>query len=238
MTLEELQEYYADLLIVQYKPKSKAYSTIKLVANQSLCDGLFLEFDVAFNLDTAVGAQLTILGKIVGVPRNVLGLDLNSTFFNFTRYAGTPASVGFNRYATPVDPDYIARWLSNASYVLNDFELNALIRLKIIFNNTFSSFSQLKIALYEVFSGNIDIVAPDMGMTYFNFTRYGTVPASVGFNRYTTLSDPDNIERWSQSSLMNLVYTVKQPYYNVVTVAQFLKILPHSTGVQTTVNQI
>lgn len=235
--LTALQEYYAKLLIYQYVGMPKAFDTIKLIVNQMLCDGLFLEFDDAFNLDTAVGAQLTIIGNIVGVPRNVLGLDLNNTFFNFTRFDGSPASIGFNRYVTPVDADVIARWLTTASYTLNDFEMLALIRLKIIFNNQSLSYSQLKDALWDTFNGDINLDDPETEFTFFNFTRYYMRPESIGFNRYGD-PDDDNIERWDQSSIMKIFYIVKQPYYNVVTVAQFLNILPRSMGVQAIVTQI
>jgi len=242
MTPEQLQaieQYYANLLIYQYRGMPKAYQTIELVVNQSLCDGLFFAISSAFNLDTAVGEQLTIIGRIVGVPRNVYGIAPYATYFSFTRSQGRPASIGFNRASTPVDPYNILRAQVQNTYTLTDFEMLNLIKLKIIYNNVFSSFSQLKKALYNTFNGSIDIVAPDQGKTYFNFTRARGVPTSVGFNRATTPSDPDNIMRANNYNwLMQLNYTVKQPYYIVVQVAQFLDILPRSMGVSVTVSQI
>lgn len=237
--LNQIQEYYANLLIYQYRGQPKAYATIKLVANQVLCDGLFFLFPAAFNLETAVGAQLTIIGKIVGVPRNVLGINPYATYFNFTRSQGTPASIGFNRSSTTVDPDFFLRAQVQTTYTLTDFEMLNLIRLKIIYNNTFSSFSQLKQSLWNTFAGAIDIVAPDDGKVFFNFTRARGIPASVGFNRATTYIDPDNIMRVANYNwLMQINYAVKQPYYVVMTVAQFLDIIPRSIGVKATVTQI
>lgn len=242
MTPEQLlliQNYYANLLIYQYRGLPKAFQTIQMVVNQALCDGLFFLFPAAFNLNTAVGAQLTIIGKILGVPRSIFGINPYAVYFNFTRSQGMPASVGFNRATTPVDPDFILRAQVQNTYTLNDFEMLNLIRLKIIYNNTFSSFSQLKIALYNTFAGAIDISSPDSGMTYFNFTRARGVPASIGFNRATTLSDTDHIMRAaSYNWLMQLNYTVKQPYYVVMTIAQFLDIIPRSMGVSVTVTEI
>lgn len=237
--LQQVLNYYANLLIYQYRGMSKAYQTIQMVANQSICDGLFFALSTAFNLNTAVGAQLTIIGKIVGVPRNVFGIAPYATYFNFTRSQGSPASVGFNRATTPVDPDFFLRAQVQSTYTLTDFEMLNLIKLKIIYNNTFSSFSQLKTALYKTFSGDIDITSPGGGSTYFNFTRARGEPPSVGFNRATTHVDADHIMRAKNYNwLMQLNYTVKQPYYTVVTVAQFLDILPRSMGVSTTVTKI
>lgn len=237
--LKIIQDYYANLLIYQYRGLPKAFQTIEMVVNQALCDGLFFLFPTAFNLNTAVGAQLTIIGAIVGVPRNVLGINPYAVYFNFTRSQGTPASNGFNRATTPIDPDFILRAQVQTTYTLTDFEMVNLIRLKIIYNNTFSSFSQLKKSLYNTFAGAIDIVSPDANRMFFNFTRARGVPASIGFNRASTPIDSDNIMRAAQYNwLMQLNYTVKQPYYVTVAIAQFLNILPRSIGVNVTVTQI
>jgi hypothetical protein len=82
-----LLEYYSDLLIAQYRNASKMVATTQLLVGQSLCGGLPQELQTCFDLDTAVGAQLNILGAIVGVPRNIYGLDLVHTFFNYASYA-------------------------------------------------------------------------------------------------------------------------------------------------------
>lgn len=235
----QMQQYYANLLIYQYRGLPKAFQTIQLYVNQAICDGLFFLIQNAFNLNTAVGAQLTIIGKIVGVPRQVFGIAPYAVYFSFTRSQGTPPSVGFNRASTPIDPDFFLRAQIQNTYTLTDFEMLNLIKLKIIYNNTFSSFSQLKIALFNTFSGGIDIASPGNNKTFFNFTRARGVPSSIGFNRASTPSDPDNFMRASDYNwLMQLNYFVKQPYYTVVQIAQFLNILPHSCGVGVTVTQL
>ena len=238
--LQQLIAYYQGLLILQYAGLPKFTQFIGLVVNSALCDGLFLAFPAAFNINTAVGAQLTLLGQIIGVPRNVYGISPFSTYFNFTIYSGTPTSIGFNRFSTVNDTNNIDRYQTNATYVLNDFELRALIYLKIIYNNNSNTWAQLKNALWNTFNGAINI-GPSFtasSATYFNFTRWVALPASVGFNRYATCVDADNIQRWSPGLLMNISYNVKQPYYNVMQIAAFLNIVPHSMGVSVTVNQI
>ncbi len=157
MTLQEALDYYANTLIVQYRTLPKATQTIECLANCAYCDNLPLEFLNAFDLDTASGNQLTILGKIVGVPRNIYGLDLTHEFYNFTRWTTVPASNGFARWGALNSTYLFSRWRTSATYVTTDFELRALIQLRIVYNNYFKSMGFIKPALYEIFNGGIDI---------------------------------------------------------------------------------
>lgn len=167
MTIEEALEFYSSQLIIQYNSLPKATDTIKCLVNNAVCDGIIFQLQDAFNLETASGNQLTILGKVVGVSRLVFGLDLAHEFFNFTRYDGIPDSNGFNRWSTPTDAELISRWRTNTSYTATDFELRALIKLKIIYNNYYTSLKSIKEALYAAFSGDIDIVDNlDMSIEY------------------------------------------------------------------------
>ena len=240
MQLSDILDYYSQQLIYQYRLKSKAKSTIRLLANQAVCDGLVQEEQSCFDLDTAMGAQLTILGNIVGVPRNVYGLDLGHVYFSFTRYLTSEASIGFGRYNEQPDTDVWLRYASYGIYTLIDFELRALIRLKIIFNTTYSSFKELKEKIYAVFGNDINIAESPVGrdtsgFTYFNFTRYSGVPASNGFGRY---SDDPYLYYWyrfAYSGLMQLTYTVKSIYINAIAAAVFLNIMPHPCAVKVNV---
>ncbi len=157
--LDTLLDYYAKLLIIQYRTLPKAEATIKCLVDNSMCDGLPLQLKACFDLDTAVGSQLTILGIIVGVPRNVYGLDLEHTFFQFTRYSGSPTGVGFGLYSdSPYPISLFRRYQNNATYTLTDFELRSLIRLKIIYNNTFSSLKNIVDGLWDIFGSEVQVV--------------------------------------------------------------------------------
>lgn len=68
-TTEELANYYRDLLILQWKGKTKARDTIVALATLVLVDQLPQQVQDAFNLDTAEGVQLDVIGKIVGATR-------------------------------------------------------------------------------------------------------------------------------------------------------------------------
>lgn len=70
MSTEELAEYYANLLIMQYRSKPKAYATVKAQVTPVFMDQLPTQVQAAYNIDDAVGVQLDVLGKYVGVSRN------------------------------------------------------------------------------------------------------------------------------------------------------------------------
>ena len=66
-------QYYADLLIIQYRGKTKATNTIKTLVEIILQNGILLDVLNAFNPETCVGKQQDILGKWIGVDRYYLG---------------------------------------------------------------------------------------------------------------------------------------------------------------------
>ena len=69
--MSNTDSYYSNLLIMQYHGKPKAKATIeKSVA--LLPDDIILDVINGFNIETAVGKQLDILGEYVGVDRYYL----------------------------------------------------------------------------------------------------------------------------------------------------------------------
>lgn len=63
--------YYSNLLIMQYHNKPKAKATIESTVGL-LPDDLIMEVINGFDIETAVGKQLDILGEYVGVDRYYL----------------------------------------------------------------------------------------------------------------------------------------------------------------------
>lgn len=66
-----MDEYYSNLLILQYHGKPKAKATIETTVGL-LPDQLILEVLNGFDIETAAGKQLDILGEYVGVDRYYL----------------------------------------------------------------------------------------------------------------------------------------------------------------------
>ena len=181
ITAQQALDYYSKLLIIQYNSLPKATGTIQALTNCSVCDGFFFQLQNCFNLSTAVGQQLTIIGKIVGVPRQIYGLDLTDTFFTLSNWNGQPASVGFNSWTTPADTARLASWQTTDIYVPTDFEMRALIQLKIIRNTYYTSLGQIVPALYALFGNAISIVDNFNTSITWNFSspyhNVGTVSA-------------------------------------------------------------
>ena len=76
MTTQQLINYYANLLILQYLGQPNAYATIQATAALFIMNQLPIAVQNAFNMDgTAVGVQLDVLGKYAGVTRNGYSLS-------------------------------------------------------------------------------------------------------------------------------------------------------------------
>lgn len=182
MTVNDALTYYSNQLIIQYASLPKASATVKALANCAVCDGLVFQLQTAFNLSTASGDQLTIIGRIVGVPRSIYGLDLTDTFFNYSNWSGLPASNGFNSWTTPGDTMLFASWQTTATYTPTDFEMLALIQLKIMYNNYYTSLGVIKKALFNIFGGAIDVVDNLNTTITYNFKApYHNVAAVCSF---------------------------------------------------------
>lgn len=88
-----LIEETTNLLIKQYWEKPKAKAEIELQASTWDTVRTFLSaLDPAFDLDNAVGAQLDVLGRIVGISRSVPAV-IAKIYFGFE---SNPASKGFS----------------------------------------------------------------------------------------------------------------------------------------------
>lgn len=76
--------YYSNLLIMQYHNKPKAKATIEATVGL-LPDDLIMEVINGFDIETAVGKQLDILGEYVGVDRYYL-VDNHAELLNDEDY--------------------------------------------------------------------------------------------------------------------------------------------------------
>jgi len=66
--VEEIINSYLENIIIQYKNKPNAEAITKTLLNSFLSD-VFLDTEEAYNLNTATGKQLDVLGKYAGVNR-------------------------------------------------------------------------------------------------------------------------------------------------------------------------
>lgn len=168
ITLTDLKTYYSARLIAQYRGKPRAKATIEALVQESWLDGLIQTEMTCFDLETAVGAQLDIIGRIVGVSRNIYGLDLTHVFFETTDYDETIAGVDMQVYSdTPDGPEIMLRYRSDAIYTMSDFEMRTLIKIKIIFNMTYRSAKDIIDSMFALFGSDVEVVDNvDLTMTF------------------------------------------------------------------------
>lgn len=173
MTTAELQDYYANLLIIQYFNRANARATVKAFAGEVIADQVIAAVRDAFDLDTAVGAQLDILGAYRGVTRFVFNFDLGKDFFNWPLY-GTVSPGTFFGFALYSMGDADISWYffryqdgSAISYTMNDQEFRSVIKFRAQCDSSFLSVKEIDEILFAVFGTEVTLIDHlDMTMTY------------------------------------------------------------------------
>jgi len=120
-----LVDNYKKLLIVQYADKPKAKQTIETFLGElEKVYELANEFDEAFDLDLAVGKQLDILGKIVGLSRRVK-LVIPKKYFGLNGSFGDKFEIVESYpFKDKFEPAY-------SDVELNDYDYRFFLRAKI-----------------------------------------------------------------------------------------------------------
>ena len=167
---EELDEYYSNTLIIQYNGKKRAKATIKLLSELILDEMLLLQIRDAFDWRTAVGAQLDIIGKWVGVSRIYNGnLFFNQPIFSYPKSNDlvpndltTPFQHGYSEFSTfntdVATGDIAELTYHNVGYVeqkLSDDNYRTVIGLKIIKNSINHTQKNIDDAIWDYFNGQV-----------------------------------------------------------------------------------
>lgn len=171
----DIVNYYVNLLIIQYHNQPKAMATIQLFAEIMMANGVMLDVLEGYNLETAVGTQLDIIGKYEGVDRFYRELSL-ADYFSLETYTeappSTPPRYGFTDYAgydtTPPNGTLIYSEIISANNMLVDAVFRQLIKLKILQNYLNHSCAAIDGGLYSFFGTAIRMEDMyGMHMVYF-----------------------------------------------------------------------
>ena len=196
--IDDVKEYYADLLILQYRNKPKARNTVKMGVDIYTGDGVLFQLPDILNIDVAVGAQLDLIGKILNCPRNVPGININTKYFSFHVDEN---SLGFSTVGNPSNG--VAKTRANsllATYALQDVDYRQLLKFKAYVNRLEGTMARMDEALYNCFGDDINLKNnQDSTITYeiFNNTLaiqaaralgYFRAPLGVGVSFDTSLS--------------------------------------------------
>lgn len=207
---QNIIDYYKNLLIIQYNQKTKAQQTIALMVSEMLANGVMFDVMEGYDLETAVGTQLDILGKYIGVDRFYEYQELFD-YFGLVEYdeddPDAERKYGFSTYAT-FDDDALNGTITYDSILtqtnsLNDDDYRILLKLKIIQNNINHSYKEINDGVFEIFG---DTVRPsstgDMHMYYFIANQFSAVvlatlnknllprPMGVGLTIITDADEP------------------------------------------------
>lgn len=172
--INDLVNYYANLLIIQYHSKDKAIATIEAITRETIANAVIFDVRDGYNIETAIGLQLDILGKYIGVNRFYSGTVLNG-FFSFISYdlfnAPLADYIGLADYADfEIKVGNLATYDSviNSTFELSDTDYRMLLKLKIILNNCNFSHGEINQLIFDFFGTSL-IARSDgnMQMDYF-----------------------------------------------------------------------
>lgn len=170
--IQEIVEYYGNLLVIQYNNKPKARAMIEAIVKEMMADGILFDVRDGYSVDTAVGAQLDVIAKYVGVDRFFTRQTLTG-YFSYTEYDELvidPDKEGFSEYS---DFDTLdGKWLTYEDVIsttnkLTDEEFRTIIKLKIVQNNSNHSHKSIDDSMYAFFGDSvIPFSTGNMEMTY------------------------------------------------------------------------
>lgn len=212
--IEDVKNYYADLLVLQYRNKPKARETIKIGADIYLGDGVIFQLQDILDIDTAEGPQLDIIGKILDCPRVVQGIYNDMIFFQF--YDG-PDSVGFSTVGNPQGGNF--RTIQNynqSEYSLPDNDYRFLLKFKSAVNVMRGSERGIDEALWNVFQGDVllknnhnltitYIVSAERTLAALAAKQLGyyRAPEGIGANYVLRVPSPSQIFGFNRKGIMN-----------------------------------
>lgn len=179
--LEQLKQYYANLLIIQYNGKPKATATIKLMAELLLVNMVLLQIRDAFDWQTATGAQLDIIGKWEGVDRFYNGQLFDfRPWFALIPYNSVPDNLqgGFSRYSNFDSGNGGFLNYDNIRPTQNqlvDDAFRIMIGLKIIKNHISATCRNIDEAIWDYFNGRVYTVWASDELTYYYHSELSEV---------------------------------------------------------------
>lgn len=169
--MEDLIRYFTNLLILQYKNKPKAKATIEALTRNAFSDtqnNIFpIEVQNAYNLDTAVGKQLDVLGKYLGYDR-ILPIPIDNTF-KFAEYdESINPEQGYSEYndnkTTYPYAEY--RYSTYDYYSMDDLSYRKVLKMISYLKGKPLSLGNINDALEYAFNGDIYVVEKDKEVEY------------------------------------------------------------------------
>lgn len=181
--LKEIEDYYANLLIIQYHNKPKAVGMIKSLVRALYADMILFKIRDGFNIVNepfAIGKQLDCIGEWVGVNRIYDAGQPLYPWFSLINAEQTTTDIwqgGFQDWNDPIAQDggflgFDDLVMGANKTALTDDLFLALIKLKIIKNSSTHTMGDLDKKFYEYFGSDIYLTWSGMTMTYNYVNKY------------------------------------------------------------------
>ena len=183
--LLKLQEYFADLLIIQYRNSNKNRQLIKNLVNLIFANNLALQIrDKTVNLDNSIGIQLDIVGKWVGLDRYYNQELWTHPYLAYPNYETIKDSSysqyqgGFSTYQTFSNNNggflTYKVWQDTRTKIneIGDTYFRELIKLKIIKNSINHTCKNIDDAIWKWSNGNVYTTWDVMKVTYHYSSEY------------------------------------------------------------------
>lgn len=184
----ELVDYYKNLLIMQYRDKPKALGHVGSVLDAGMIYDIAIAVRDGFNIESAVGAQLDILGKILGVSRTITGTTFTRAYYGYALYGDTTPFL-FNPMllygeAAPDVQFRDYRESSQSLYDLTDEEYRVILKLAIVRNTSNASVKTIDEILNVLFGTEVYLLdRPNMTIVYLigeKWSRHFSIAKSAG----------------------------------------------------------
>ena len=191
MTTDDLANYYKGLLIVQYASLPNALGTVEAYIRSLIQNQIVQQVQDGFNVDTAIGIQLDLLGTYRGITRHAFGLAPGN-YWSLPSYSDVLPG-GFLGWASYGDASLpTIKWLqyndlNSLAYTLSDAQMRLLIKLKAKLDAWDGTLGSLDTILYSFFTTYVTVIDQEnMSMVYQHQN-----------------SDPDPNQLWTVAVLEN-----------------------------------
>lgn len=160
--MEELLKYYPNLLEIQYHSGKKSRATIETMVKLLWANQLLKQIRDGFDVETAVGVQLDIIGIWVGVDRYLYQKPYdNHPWISLIEISGAITTTWQGGYSTPSTFDILGGFLTpdlvqgGKTSKLSDGDFRLLIKLKIIKNSISHTCKNIDDAIYGLFGTDV-----------------------------------------------------------------------------------
>lgn len=183
--IQTLKQYFADLLIIQYRGSKKNRALIEFLVDLIFANNLALEIkEKTVNVNESIGKQLDVVGKWVGLDRYYYKEIWEHPFLAFPNYSNIKNSDysevqgGFSTYSNFSDNNggfltYKA-WSSIRAKAneIGDEYFRKLIKLKIIKNSINFTCKNIDDAIWEWSEGHVYTTWEHMKLIYHYDVEY------------------------------------------------------------------